>query len=125
MDFPILVRVPVALLFHDVIDMHVFGLAKRVQAFFSELASNAAPAHSAERTCIVVGQRVVHPERAGLDVLHRPHRELQVLGEDRGAEAVFGIVRLGDRLVGVLGQKRKCKSAKGRRSDIQLDRDRN
>ena len=80
----------------------MFRLAERVEPFRAQFAADTGMAHAAKGRCVVVRQRFVDPEAAGLDVLHRPHRQLEVTGENRGAEAKFGIVGFGDRLVGVL-----------------------
>src|SRR6185503_5239604 len=92
-----LVREPEVFLLAEVIEVHVLRLAERVEAFLAELATEARLAHAAERRRVVVGERIVDPERAGLDLVHRRQRVLQRAREDVGAEAVLRLRRHRDR----------------------------
>src|SRR4029450_13655984 len=98
---PLGVREPVALALLDVVDVHVLGLTKCVEPFFAQLAAEPALAHAAERAGLVVRERVIHPECARLDLLHRRHHVAQVVRVDVRAQAVLAVVRQGDRLVDV------------------------
>src|SRR4029079_2101570 len=70
---------PERLSFGDEVEVHVLGLPERVEALLAELSAHAALAHAAERRGIVVRERVVDPERAGLDLLHRRQCPREVL----------------------------------------------
>src|SRR5882672_6698446 len=70
----LLVGIPVGFRLLHVIEVHVLGLAKLVEAFFPELARMAGLPHAAERARVIIGERVVDPERAGSNTLHRFHR---------------------------------------------------
>src|SRR4026208_2077765 len=79
------VREPVAFALLDVVDVHVLGLAKCVEPFFAQLAADAALAYAAERASLVVRERVIHPECARLDLLHRRLTERRVVREEVAA----------------------------------------
>ena len=81
----------------------MLGLAEGVEPFLAELAPHAALAHAAERRGVVVGERVVDPEGAGLDLVPSPScAQVRLLVKMFGAEAVLGAGGEGDRLVAVL-----------------------
>ena len=79
----------------------MLGLAEGIEPLGTELAADAAVAHAAEGPRVVVGQRVVDPERAGLDELHRAHRDAEVFGVDRRTEPELGVIGEADRFVGI------------------------
>ena len=83
------VREPERLPLGHEVEVHVLGLAEGVEPFLAELASHAALAHAAKRRGVVVGERIVDPERAGLDLLHRASAPTSGSGVDVGAEAVL------------------------------------
>ena len=67
------VRVP-PLLRRDLgLDVDVLGLLERLESLLAQLAPDARLLHPAERPRVVVGQRVVEPHRAGLDLAHAAH----------------------------------------------------
>src|SRR2546426_9310684 len=72
------VRIPVRLHFEFVIQMYVLGFAKLFEAFGSELAAPTRHAHAAEWSGIVVGKRIVDPERAGFDPLGRDRKSTRL-----------------------------------------------
>ena len=79
--------------------MDVLGLLEGLEALLAELAPEARLLHPAERAGVVVGQRVVEPDRAGLDLAHAAHDRLEVARVDVAAEPVARRVRELDRLV--------------------------
>src|SRR5436190_16358598 len=58
---------PVRFSFGDEIHVDVLGLAERVQPLLPKLPPHAAFPHPAKRRRIVVGERIVDPERTRLD----------------------------------------------------------
>ena len=79
--------------------MHVLRLLERLQAFLSELAPETRLFHAAEGACVVVRQRVVEPDRAGLDLAHAAEDRVEILRVHVAAEAEAGRVGELDRLV--------------------------
>src|SRR5438876_9013147 len=65
------VRIPVRFHLELVIQMHVLGFAKFFKPFGSELSAPARHTHAAKWSCIVVGERIVDPERACFNALSR------------------------------------------------------
>ena len=87
-----------------------------------ELAPEARLLEAAERAGVVVGQRVVEPDRARLDLAHAAHDGLEVARVDVGAEPVARRVRQLDRLV---ERRAPARSARpGRRSPRAAGRSR-
>ncbi len=79
--------------------MDVLGLLEGLQALAAELAAEARLLEAAEGPGVVVGQGVVEPDRAGLDLAHAAKDVLQVPGVDVRAQAELCPVRELDRLV--------------------------
>ena len=79
----------------------MLGLAERVESLLAQLAAHAALPHAAKRRGVVVGERIVDPERAGLDFLHRLERPGQVARVDVRAETELRSRGERNRFVGV------------------------
>ena len=84
-----------------VIKVDVLGLTKFVEAFLAEFAGVTSLLHAAERAGIVVAERIVDPERAGGDLVHRLHRPFHVVRVNVRAEAIDGVVGEFDGVVDV------------------------
>src|SRR5690349_23813225 len=81
------------------LDVDVLGLLERLEPLLAELAPKARLLVTAERPGVVVGQRVVDPDRAGLQLAHAAEDGLEVARVDVGAEPEARRVRELDRLV--------------------------
>ena len=95
------IRVPVRLELLLVIQMNMFGFAEFVQAFFSELAGMSGLTHAAEGAGIIIGQRIVDPERSRRDAFHRFHRPFHIVRINIRAEAVGRIIGKSDGFVDI------------------------
>src|SRR4051794_14157404 len=93
------IRVPPVLALELGLDVDVLGLLERLQPLLAELAAEARLLEAAERPGVVVGQRVVEPDRARLDLAHAAEDRPQVARVDVGAEAEARAVGELDRLV--------------------------
>src|SRR4029450_4228889 len=69
------------------LDVNVLGLLEGLEALLAQLAAEARLLEAAERPGVVVGERVVEPDRSGLDLAHAAHDGLQIACVDVGAEA--------------------------------------
>src|SRR5262245_32262387 len=94
-------------------DVDVLRLLERLQAFLPELPAETGLLHAAERARVVVRQRVVEPDRAGLDLAHAAQDRVEVLRVDVAAEAEAGRVGELDRLVEALDRDERCNGAEG------------
>src|SRR3979490_440294 len=72
----------------DLLDVEIF-----LDAPFAELAADAALFVAAPRRLDIGRLHVVHPDDAGAQLLHGPHRAEDVARPDRSGEAVVGVVR--------------------------------
>src|SRR5262245_57677764 len=73
--------------------MNVLRLLERLEALLAQLAPQPRLLHPAERAGVVVGQRVVEPDRAGLDLAHAAEDRVEVLRVDVAAQPVRRAVR--------------------------------
>src|SRR2546427_3483733 len=95
------IRVPVRLDLLFVVQVDMLRFSEFVQALFAQFSRMAGLTHASKRTGIVVGQRIVDPERAGRDPFHGLHGPLHVVGVDVCAQSISGIIRQLDGVVDV------------------------
>src|ERR1051326_3529259 len=82
--FAPVVRIPVGLRFELVVEVDVLGLAELFEAFRTEFRPAARKALPAEGAGVVVRERVVDPEGAGLDALGGGHGVFEEIGRAHG-----------------------------------------
>jgi hypothetical protein len=87
------VRIPPRLCPAFEVPVHVFGFAELFKAFFAELAAAAAEFEAAEGRGIVIGQGIVDPERADLNLFKEAFGLEGIVGVEVGSQIVLAVVR--------------------------------
>ena len=95
------------------LEVDVLRLLKGLEALLAELPSQTGLLHPAEGTGVVVGQGIVEPDGAGLQLAHAAEDGVEILGVDVGAEPEPRPVRELDCLVQALDRDERRDRAEG------------
>ncbi len=79
----------------------MLGFQETLQALFAQFAGVAAHLHAAEGAGVVVGQGIVDPDGAGLNLFKETFSQTSVVGAQAGPQAVVAVIGQFDGLVKV------------------------
>ena len=87
--FPI--RIPPGLFATLKIPMNVFRLAELIQSLLAQLPPHATHLKPTKRPRIVIGQRIVNPQRPGLDLLEETFGLDRIIRVEVGSQTILAI----------------------------------